>query len=442
MEKRSVFKKSVLLTILVSVLFCVLIGLVGCTNINDLKKQGEQLVCAPEDAPEVKAAEKVPATAPPLSPITGKVTKEITEEPEAEANAKAESGKAEEKEAAKAETETEDIVTKTYTEGDLVKLTPKATDREQDKVTFKFSSPLNNNGEWQTKDGDAGTYFVTVTASDGRSEVSKRVKVIVVAKNKPPVVQISDNFKIKEGDTITLSPIVYDPEGKDVALTYSGWLSANTYTAGYDDSGAHQVTIVASDGELTTTKTVNIVVENVNRAPVLNNFKDITVREGEFVKIDAKAIDPDKEDRDKLVYTFSLPLNINGEWQTKVGDVGTYNIKVAASDGKAKDEEAFTLFVKIKNRAPIIKPIADMTGKNSITVEKGKTATITMNPEVIDEDGDKVTLTYSGWMSSNTKKITEADSGIHEVTITASDGKESTTTTVTIEINTPPEFEI
>src|SRR3989338_8854050 len=70
-----------------------------------------------------------------------------------------------------------------------------------------------------------------------------------------------------------------------------------------------------------------------------------TVTEGELVKIKLKATDPDGN---PLTYNFSWPLNEKGEWQTKTGDAGQYNVVVTVSDGTKISEEGFTLIVKEK----------------------------------------------------------------------------------------------
>jgi len=335
----------------------------------------------------------------------------------------------------------ESVLEKVYTEGELVKLVPKATDRDNDQVTFKFSSPLNNNGEWQTKEGDEGTYYVTITATDGKSEVAKEVKLVIKAKNKAPVIDINDKLIVKEGDTVVLSPKVTDPEGKDVVVEYSGWMTTSSKLTGYEDSGDYKVTIKANDGELTSTKDVAVTVQNLNRAPSLNNVPDVEVYEGQLVTVSAKAIDADKEDKDALTYAYTgAPLSADGKWQTKVGDAGTYKVKLSANDGKDSDEKSFNIIVKLKNKAPSIKPMADMTGANSITVGKDQTKTIILEPVVSDEDGDKVTITYDGWMITKTKTVTQNDAGLHTVTISASDGKEEKSISVKIEVNRPPEF--
>jgi hypothetical protein len=72
-------------------------------------------------------------------------------------------------------------------EGDLVKINVKATDADGDILTYTFTSPLNSEGEWQTRMGDSGVYYSTITVSDGKTDVEKQVKIIVQPENNKPV---------------------------------------------------------------------------------------------------------------------------------------------------------------------------------------------------------------------------------------------------------------
>ncbi len=162
----------------------------------------------------------------------------------------------------------EDLADITVKEGELVKVEPKATDPDKDEISFIFEQPLNSEGEWQTKEGDAGEYELEVSAWDGKDSATKKVRIVVEPSNRPPVITGVEDITVKEGDTITLNPEVTDPDGDEVTVTYSGWMNTNTYTTTYEDAGEHQVTITASDGKTTTTKTITITVEDVNRPPV------------------------------------------------------------------------------------------------------------------------------------------------------------------------------
>jgi hypothetical protein len=138
-----------------------------------------------------------------------------------------------------------------------------------------------------------------------------------------------------------------------------------------------------------------------------------TVTEGDLVSFpNLRASDPDG---DKLAYSFTSPLNKSGVWQTKLGDAGEYKVVITATDTKgAAVTQDVILKVLAGNHAPTI----DMTDVSAKEGDK-----IALAPKVADPDGDKVTVAYSGWMTTNTKALGFTDAGTHQVTITADDGK-------------------
>lgn len=161
-----------------------------------------------------------------------------------------------------------EIPTIKVTEGDLVSFPNlKAVDPDGDKLTYTFSAPLDVKGKWQTKEGDAGEKTVTITVSDGKSEVKQEVMIIVNALNKAPVLEKLQDVVVKEGQTVKLSPKAIDPEGKDVAITYSGWMNSDTKSLDYNSAGSYIVRVTASDGVHSVYQDVKITVEDVNRAP-------------------------------------------------------------------------------------------------------------------------------------------------------------------------------
>ena len=75
----------------------------------------------------------------------------------------------------------------------------------------------------------------------------------------------------------------------------------------------------------------------------------------------------------------------------------------------------------------------------NITVSEG--VTITLSPTATDPDGDALTYTYSGWMTSASYTTDYNDAGTHTVTVTVSDGKDTDSKSITItvdDINRPP----
>jgi len=153
-------------------------------------------------------------------------------------------------------------------EGDLVEFPNlKATDPDGDKIYYTFSKPLDDKGEWQTSEGDAGEYTVTITASDGTVETKQEVNIIVETRNKAPVLEKIKDITIKEGETVKLSPKALDPEGQPLTITYSGWMTSDTKELDFNSAGEYIVRITVSDGEKQAHQDVKITVEGVNRAP-------------------------------------------------------------------------------------------------------------------------------------------------------------------------------
>ncbi|MBU0980531.1 MAG: PKD domain-containing protein [Nanoarchaeota archaeon] len=318
------------------------------------------------------------------------------------------------------------------TEGGLVSLADiRATDPDNDVLTYSYTEPLDSGGEWQTSEGDAGEYLVTITASDGKTVASQSVLIIVKALNAAPMITGVADLQVDEGQTISLSPVATDPDGDDVTISYSGWMTRSTYTTKYDDAGTYFVTISATDGKTESSKQVKITVNNVNRKPVLGDISDISVTEGTLVTVKPVAID---QDGDAVTYTFEEPLDENGQWQTGEGDAGTYMVTVTASDSISTDTESLKIIVSPLNAAPVIQPIQE------INVTAGETVQI--YPQVTDPDGDDVAVVISGWMTSNTYRTTTDDGGEHTVVITASDGKATTSIQVKVAVNRPPVFRI
>lgn len=332
----------------------------------------------------------------------------------------------------------------TGTEGDLIKLSLKAVDPDGDKLKYEYSKPFNDNGLWQTEDGDAGKYLIKVTVTDGKLSSKTDVLVIVNPSNKAPIIDCLDKITIKEGETIELKCNFFDKENDPLTIEYTGWMTSPTYTTNFDSAGNHKVFVKVSDGFQNVTKTIDIEVDNVNRAPVFNQkLKDITILETDIVTLSSDTSDPDK---DKLTLTYSEPFNSKGVWKTEIGDAGTYPVSVVVSDGELTTKETFTLTVKMLNTAPVMKTLPN------ITVDEGDT--ITLKPDVADREDDNIQITYTGWMKSATYTTTYDDAypdgcdangcnSVYKVTVTASDGQYNISQDVYVTVkdkNRPPEF--
>lgn len=360
---------------------------------------------------------------------TGVMEEEPTDEPEAMEEEPADEPDAMEEEPDKEVMEETQYVTKTVTEGEMVSINPTAVDPDGDPITYTFSEPLDDEGEWQTEEGDAGEYIITITASDGKAEVSQKMRIIVEALNAPPYMEELDDVEVEEGDTVILEPEVGDDDGDEVFVEYSGWMTESTYKTDFSDAGEHTVTITASDGRNEVSQNVDVTVIDVNRAPQLADLDDIEVLEGEMVVVVPEVSDLDGDD---LEISFEEPLDDNGEWQTEEGDAGTYEPRITVDDGDLTTRKKVSITVVSLNSPPEMEELDD------VTVNEGET--VTLDPEISDPDGDDIEIIYSGWMQTDTKTTTSEDIGEHDVTITVSDGEHIVSQEVVVTVNGLPQF--
>ncbi len=80
--------------------------------------------------------------------------------------------------------------------------------------------------------------------------------------------------------------------------------------------------------------------------------KTFHVQETDMVTISPETLDPDN---DQVTYTYSAPLDKDGQWQTGYDDAGEYRLKIVASDGAYQTTKEVVLVVENKNQPPYLK---------------------------------------------------------------------------------------
>ncbi|MCA1800274.1 MAG: hypothetical protein LC650_03185, partial [Actinobacteria bacterium] len=200
--------------------------------------------------------------------------------------------------------------------------------------------------------------------------------------------------------------------------------------------GNAEITVTASDGELDVSDQFNVVVNNVNDAPVaVSPISSISRNEGfGSVVIDLATVFVDP-DGDAMTYgavssnTNVVTVLLSGTTLTisEVGN-GLSTITVTASDGELSTDDQFTFTINNINDEPeVVQPIGDRSydeGFNAVTIG--------LSTRFSDPDGD--VLTYKA-LSSNTDiatvsvsgsilTIREVGLGSSEITVTATDDGE------------------
>ena len=211
--------------------------------------------------------------------------------------------------------------------------------------------------------------------------------------------------------------------------------------------------ITVSDGTDTDTDTFTWTVTNVNAAPVFStDLTDRTDAEGVTpTGLDANASDADG---DTLTYSATgLPGGISISASTGVlsgtlnpTSSGVHNVTITVSDGTDTDTDTFTWTVTNVNAAPVFS--TDLTDR---TDAEGVTPT-GLDANASDADGDTLTYSATGLpggisISASTGVLSgtlnPTSSGVHNVTITVSDGTDTDTDTFTwtvTNVNAAPVF--
>lgn len=157
------------------------------------------------------------------------------------------------------------------------------------------------------------------------------------------------------------------PEG----ATYQEATKTFTWTPTYEQSGDYTAVFKATDGAGATDElSVVVKVININRPPTIAAIQPQNVDENkELVIVIPEAVDPDKEDAGKLVYTVEgLPQGAAFDaasrtikWTPTYEQSGVYEgIKVTVKDVLGLTASAtFKITVKHINRPPVLDAIAD-----------------------------------------------------------------------------------
>ncbi|MCK9614270.1 MAG: hypothetical protein M0R48_02055 [Candidatus Omnitrophica bacterium] len=270
--------------------------------------------------------------------------------------------------------------------------------------------------------------------SQSQSYILNAGFIPTIASNPPAQIQIIPNFAWQQNESktniIDLDDYFTSPDGYPLIYTVTGNSNINvvidvatnqvTFSQSVGWSGTEKIKFKATDseGSFAESNEITLQVVGVNNPPVLDYIPDITVNENELIKIIPHATDADG---DVITYTFSAPLNSDGQWQTDYASSGIYTITVTAADPEnLTDTQEVKITVKNVNRPPVLNPISD------ITVNEGQTAVIA--PTVSDPDNDAISLYYSAPFDSQGKWITGYnDSGTYNITVTASDGIDTVT---------------
>jgi hypothetical protein len=157
----------------------------------------------------------------------------------------------------------------------------------------------------------------------------------------------------------------------------------------------YTITVRASDGELSTDRTVSITVNETNSSPILSTIQAQSVNEGELLSFTASATD---EDIPANILSYSLvgapagtSIDSNSgvfTWTpTEAQGPGNFNFTVRVSDGALTHDRSVAVTVHEVNATPVLAAIAAKT-----VIKENQ---LTFTASATDADLPANTLTYS-----------------------------------------------
>ncbi|MFA5119283.1 MAG: RHS repeat-associated core domain-containing protein [Candidatus Omnitrophota bacterium] len=266
--------------------------------------------------------------------------------------------------------------------------------------------------------------------------------VPAVVSNPPLQTQVIDNqgWKSNESknDLFDLDDYFFSPDGLALSYSVSGNSAINisidpaTRAVSFSQDpawcGVEKAVFCAqdTDGNLTQSNEVTLLVEGIGNPPVLDFIPDVTANENQLVSISPHATDADGH---SITYSFTAPLNASGQWQTNFMSSGIYTVTVSATDSTGrKDSQEVKVTIRNVNHPPVLNALSD------ITVSEG--ALVTVAPVATDADNEAITYYYSVPLDNSGKWLTGySDAGTYTAGVTASDGIDTVRQNVRIIVN-------
>ncbi|WP_129582714.1 putative Ig domain-containing protein, partial [Methanolobus psychrotolerans] len=329
-----------------------------------------------------------------------------------------------------------------------------ATDDDGDDLYYSknvgFGTLDDNVFSWTPDYNESGLYDVDFTVSDGHVSSIESVRIAVGKTNRPPVLDQIGGKSVNEAETLSFSITASDPNPGDVLSYYASGLPPGAsfdpvtctfqWLPSYEQSGSYNVLFEVSDGIYKDTELITIVVNNVNRPPVLSPIDDKIVNEGYELRFTIAGTDPDQTTLS--YYATGLPSgsSFNGVtrefiWIPTYEDSGTYNVTFNVSDGSLSDSQTISISVVHVNRPPELNTIGNKA------VDPGSELMFVISGN--DPDSDLLTYSATGVpvgakFNANTREFTwtpdYADYGTYNVIFTIGDGSLSDSETVLINV--------
>ncbi len=346
-------------------------------------------------------------------------------------------------------------------EGETLNFFADAEDKDGEEL--KYSWMLNEQITSEEKSGEyafnyesAGEYALKVIVSDGSKEVSQDWNLVVEKVNRKPELVLLP-ITVNEEEAVILDLPKTDLDGDELKYSFEEKFDENgVWQTGFEDAGEYNIRVYASDGQLETKEKVKVIVNDVDRPPVLNLPERLEAKEGNLLEW---VIDMNDPDNDELTVTFeNAPDGAIYDSETKTfswtpnygfiarrGGFISNILNALRLENRMLKERSFEMSVKScakevclsgtvpvtvynTNRAPAMDAIPDITVKETELVE--------VKPAAVDSDGDLIEYSFSWPLGKKSGKwhTGNDDQDTYIAEVLASDGFASSTVPVNIKV--------
>lgn len=307
-----------------------------------------------------------------------------------------------------------------------------------------------NTFSWTPQNGQAGSYSVNFTVSDGNLSATQTVTLLVIHVNHAPTITLIGNQTINEGQLLEFSIDAQDVDNDSLTFSVDSLPSGASFnsnshvfswTPNLTQSGSYPVTFRVSDGNETVSETITISVGNVNLPPTITPIGNRTINENQLLSFTTQATDPENN---PLTYgALNLPTGSSFNsgshtflWTPGYNQSGSYSVTFTVNDGFSTTTQIIIITVNNVNRAPTI------SATPPVSIGEGEL--ISVNLVASDPDNTPLTFNSNNLPSGSSLNSSTGlfqwypdlnQNGIYDVTLNVTDGSLSATTSLHIVVN-------
>lgn len=248
---------------------------------------------------------------------------------------------------------------KTVTEGEELRFKLKASDPDDDALTFTATNlpegasfdPATGTFTWKPDKGSAGSYYgISFTVTDhGQTPLSasREMTIKVKGENSPPEFYPVEGKTVKVGESVRFKLEASDADGDKLTFAASNLPpqsnfdeKTGTFSWTPGQAGTFSVRFVVADSgtpPLSAVQEVAINVSKANSPPLLMLPNKLSAIEGNPINVEINALDAADD-----ILTFSAshlpegaefdPVNRTLRWTPPGGSTGNYTVRFTATD--------------------------------------------------------------------------------------------------------------